>query len=122
MTEDLTEFRRCMKGTSQKHPRCAALLGEVGSAVRCTIYEGRPSPCREFGIEWDADHLCYTAEDLELLGQIAAHFPGRMDFSWLEALDLFQRHPELAEVNAQVQHKNYRQVDERRSQPPSKAS
>ena len=74
---------------------------------------------QDFGkLRWTVD----TAEDLELLGQIAAHFPGRMDFSWLEVLGLFQRHPELAEVNAQVQHKNYRQVDERRSQPPSKAS
>ena len=48
-----------------------------------------------------------------LLNQIAVHFPNRMDFSWLEVLDLFQRHPELAEINAQVQHKNYRQTDSR---------
>jgi spore coat polysaccharide biosynthesis protein SpsF len=60
-------------------------------------------------MRWTVD----TAEDLELLNQIAAHFPGRMDFSWLEVLDLLQRHPELAEINAQVQHKNYRQTDSR---------
>lgn len=74
MTEELTEFRRCMKGTNQKHPRCAALLGEVGSPVRCTIYEGRPSPCREFGVEWSADQLRYTVEDLERCTQARAAF------------------------------------------------
>jgi spore coat polysaccharide biosynthesis protein SpsF len=63
-------------------------------------------------MRWTVD----TPEDLELLNQIAAHFPGRMDFSWLEVVDLFQRHPELADINAQVQHKYYRQIDERSSQ------
>ena len=65
---------------------------------------------QDFGaMRWTVD----TAEDLELLNQIAAYFPDRMDFSWLEVLDLFQRHPELAEINAQVQHKNYHQTDSR---------
>lgn len=27
--------------------RCEALAGTVGAAVRCQIYEQRPSPCRE---------------------------------------------------------------------------
>jgi Fe-S-cluster containining protein len=30
---------------------CIALAGEIGQAVRCTIYAERPSPCREFDIE-----------------------------------------------------------------------
>ncbi|MBN1562214.1 MAG: YkgJ family cysteine cluster protein [Anaerolineae bacterium] len=64
LTEDLTPFRRCMRGTNQQPPRCAALLGEIGSAVRCTIYENRPSPCREFGIDWTAEGLRFTPEDL----------------------------------------------------------
>jgi spore coat polysaccharide biosynthesis protein SpsF len=55
-----------------------------------------------------------TAEDLELLRQIYAHFPGRDDFSWLEVVALLERQPELLAINAQVQHKHYLQVDERR--------
>jgi len=30
-------------------PRCVALCGTVGEAVSCSIYDQRPSPCREFG-------------------------------------------------------------------------
>ena len=60
-------------------------------------------------LRWTVD----TAEDLEALRQIYARFPGRDDFSWLEVLALYQREPGLAQINAQVQHKHYQQVDER---------
>lgn len=43
-----------LAGTDASPPRCAALRGEIGQSVACTIYEGRPSPCREFDIEHDA--------------------------------------------------------------------
>jgi spore coat polysaccharide biosynthesis protein SpsF len=61
-------------------------------------------------LRWTVD----TAEDLELVRQVYAHFPGRDDFSWLEVLELFEREPELASINAQVQHKSLTDVDERR--------
>jgi len=65
---------------------------------------------KDFGeLRWTVD----TAEDLEALRQIYARFPGREDVSWLEVLELYQREPELAQINAQVQHKHYQQVDER---------
>jgi len=64
LAEDVTGFYRCMKGTNQAHPRCAALLGEVGSAVRCSIYANRPSPCREFGVQWGADGPRINGDDL----------------------------------------------------------
>jgi spore coat polysaccharide biosynthesis protein SpsF len=60
-------------------------------------------------LRWTVD----TAEDLQALRQIYARFLGRDDFSWLEVLALYQREPQLAEINAQVQHKHYQQVDER---------
>ncbi|MDK7055560.1 YkgJ family cysteine cluster protein, partial [Escherichia coli] len=47
LTEPLTPFLRCMSGTNQRQSRCAALSGDIGDAVHCTIYENRPSPCRE---------------------------------------------------------------------------
>ena len=34
--------------TDDGPPRCIALEGEIGSAVRCTIYDRRPGPCRDF--------------------------------------------------------------------------
>lgn len=40
-----------MRGTDDASPRCIALAGQIGEAVNCTIYDGRPSPCREFDIE-----------------------------------------------------------------------
>lgn len=40
-----------LRGTDDAPPRCVALAGEVGVAVRCTIYDARPSPCREFDVE-----------------------------------------------------------------------
>ncbi len=60
-------------------------------------------------LRWTVD----TPQDLDLLRQIAAHFPGRDDFSWLEVLDFIQHNPHLAQINAQVQPKDYRAVDER---------
>jgi spore coat polysaccharide biosynthesis protein SpsF len=61
-------------------------------------------------LRWTVD----TAEDLELVRQIFARFPERLDFSWLETLDLFEREPALAQINTKVQHKHYLQVDDRR--------
>ncbi|MFA6447932.1 MAG: YkgJ family cysteine cluster protein [bacterium] len=47
LTEDVSQFFRAMKGTNAKKPHCVALEGIVGENVRCSIYEKRPSPCRE---------------------------------------------------------------------------
>jgi hypothetical protein len=63
-TEDLTDFRRCMKGTNQPHPRCVALQGVIGQAVRCSIYADRPTPCREFAVDWTPAGLVTETEDL----------------------------------------------------------
>lgn len=48
MTEKLTPHLRCMKGSNDMPRRCSALAGTVGEQVGCTIYENRPTPCREF--------------------------------------------------------------------------
>lgn len=44
----LTASLMRMRGTDAAPPRCVALAGEIGVAVRCTIYADRPSPCRDF--------------------------------------------------------------------------
>ncbi|OGO28909.1 MAG: hypothetical protein A2Z16_04870 [Chloroflexi bacterium RBG_16_54_18] len=64
----------------------------------------------DFGhLRWTVD----TPQDLELIRQIFSRFPGRLDFNWLEVLDLIEREPDLLNINKQVQPKHYRQVDER---------
>lgn len=50
LTEAVSPFLRCMKGTSSKPVRCIALEGEPGKQVSCSIYGQRPSPCREFDV------------------------------------------------------------------------
>ena len=64
----------------------------------------------DFGhYRWTVD----TLQDLELIRSIYKRFGGRDDFTWLEVLDLFKREPELAEINANVSHHDYREVDQR---------
>jgi hypothetical protein len=53
LTDKLNAFRSVMCGTSQPNPRCVALVGTVGQSVCCSIYERRPSVCREFPVAWE---------------------------------------------------------------------
>ncbi len=75
LAEPLPPFFSCMAGTNQKAPRCVALRGEPGKAVSCSIYENRPSTCREFamsgenGIANDACDRARAAHGLSPLGQ-----------------------------------------------------
>lgn len=54
-------------------------------------------------LRWTVD----TPADMEFIRAVYARFPGRDDFSWHEILTLLEREPELAEINAGVQHKKY---------------
>ncbi|HEY8518717.1 MAG TPA: YkgJ family cysteine cluster protein [Gammaproteobacteria bacterium] len=51
-TVQVGTHRVAMRGTLGRNPRCVALEGTIGENVRCTIYERRPSPCREFPASW----------------------------------------------------------------------
>jgi spore coat polysaccharide biosynthesis protein SpsF len=63
---------------------------------------------RDFGhLRWTVD----TAEDLQLIRKVYAAFGGRDDFTWREVLDLFDREPSLAALNAGVRHKDYREAE-----------
>ncbi|MFO6297792.1 YkgJ family cysteine cluster protein [Rahnella selenatireducens] len=64
LTEQVTPFLSCMKGTNSKTPRCVALEGEVGQSVSCSVYLNRPTPCREFdqsGLNGVANQACDRA-------------------------------------------------------------
>nr|WP_249661058.1 YkgJ family cysteine cluster protein [Variovorax sp. PCZ-1] len=43
-----------MRGTDHSPPRCAALVGQIGTKASCGIYEWRPSPCHELELGSDA--------------------------------------------------------------------
>lgn len=51
LTTQIGPLRACMKGTELGGNRCIALQGELGRpGIHCTIYEKRPTPCREFNV------------------------------------------------------------------------
>jgi spore coat polysaccharide biosynthesis protein SpsF len=58
---------------------------------------------------WTVD----TPEDLELVRRIFERFAGRDIFSWTEVLELFEREPSLANLNAAAAHKSEYDVDPR---------
>jgi spore coat polysaccharide biosynthesis protein SpsF len=58
---------------------------------------------------WTVD----TAEDLQLLREIFARFNGSNDFTWEDVLHLFEREPQLLQINAGVRHKVGTEVDAR---------
>jgi len=72
LTDHLTGLRLCMQGTNRSHPRCVALEGEIGQAVRCAIYDRRPSPCRNFGIRFANGIWHATIEELMRCNQARA--------------------------------------------------
>ncbi len=79
-----------------------------------------PGFFRVLQVDHDPDYGTYrwtvdTPEDYQLVRQIYAYFDNRDTFSWLDVLDLMQRHPELLEINAGVQHKTVHDVDKRLS-------
>jgi Fe-S-cluster containining protein len=64
LTRHLTGSLRVMKGTDRMPPRCVALLGTIGTSVRCTIHERRSTTCREFEPSWrsaEANPCCDRA-------------------------------------------------------------
>lgn len=64
----------------------------------------------DFGdYRWTVD----TPEDLEFMRQVYARFDGRDDFSWQEVLEVVHNEPDLMKINAGVQHKTLKDIDER---------
>ena len=64
----------------------------------------------DFGdYRWTVD----TPEDLEFIRQVYTRFADRDDFTWKEVLDLVHNDPRLMQINAGVQHKTLRDIDER---------
>lgn len=101
-------LERAWKEADQPHQRehVMPFLYEKEGRFRIFVLDHSP----DYGaLRWTVD----TPEDLELIRRIFSRFNGRDDFSWLEVLALFQREPELAQINAGVQHHHYKDVDAR---------
>lgn len=58
-------------------------------------------------LRWTVD----TPDDLTLLREIFAHFPGREVFPWQDILALIAREPGLGRINAAVRHKDFRESE-----------
>jgi len=56
-----------------------------------------------------------TPADLEFVRQVYRQFDGQTDFTWQEVLALLDKNPQLASINADVQHKSAFDVDKRSS-------
>jgi len=66
--------------------------------------------------EPDYGHLRWTVDtsaDLAMLQQLASYLPEGLRFSWQDVLDIWQSHPDLAEINADIRHKKFDEVDKR---------
>ena len=72
LTEQLNPHFSCMAGTNASQPRCAALRGQPGAAIACTVYEQRPEPCREVQI---GDEKCLRARAHHGLAPLGAVHP-----------------------------------------------
>jgi len=70
---------------------------------------------RDLGdLRWTVD----TPEDLEFIRTLMAQLKCDRQLSWLQILAYIENHPELARINASVQHKSYTDVDHRNHQGP----
>jgi spore coat polysaccharide biosynthesis protein SpsF len=96
------------KNASEKHEREHVMpyLYEVPGRFKVVKID-YPS---DYGkLRWTVD----TAQDLEFVRAVYTALDNRNDFSWLDVLQLVQAHPEIAEINANVQHKTMFDVDKR---------
>jgi spore coat polysaccharide biosynthesis protein SpsF len=57
-------------------------------------------------MRWTVD----TVDDLAFIREIYKRFPNRNDFTWREILGILEKEPELAQINAHVQHKSHLDV------------
>ncbi len=55
-----------------------------------------------------------TPEDLALIRRIYQHFTDSNDFSLREVIRLLEQNPELIRLNAEVRHKGFRDIDQRK--------
>ena len=60
-------------------------------------------------LRWTVD----TPEDLTFIREIFTRLSDKPDFTWYDVLEIVQKEPELAKINANIRHKTMTEVDER---------
>jgi uncharacterized protein len=65
--QQVSAFLAAMKGTNSPSPRCCALIGDIGQDTTCSVYDSRPSPCREVQ---PGDEKCQKARLLSRLHEL----------------------------------------------------
>jgi spore coat polysaccharide biosynthesis protein SpsF len=101
-------LKRAWKEAEAQHEREHVLpyLYDAENRFRCIIGSYKT----DYGqYRWTVD----TIPDLELIRQIYQRL-GREDFTWQDILDLMLNNPELNNLNADIPHKTYLDVDERK--------
>jgi spore coat polysaccharide biosynthesis protein SpsF len=58
-------------------------------------------------LRWTVD----TIEDLMFVRQVVKELPGQFDFNWHDVLNIVEANPELAEINANVEHRTHHDVE-----------
>lgn len=65
---------------------------------------------KDYGdLRWTVD----TPEDLKFIQKVTEILGCSLEFTWRDVMDVVRRHPELSDINADVQHKSYNDVDGR---------
>lgn len=60
-------------------------------------------------LRWTVD----TPEDLVFMREIFTRLGKKTDFTWYDVLEIVQKHPELAQINAGIRHKTMTETDHR---------
>ena len=78
MVTQLKPHLCCMKGTEKGNGKCVALAYTESEGYRCTIYENRPSPCREFNMMNDDGSVNSDCNQLRMaIGLSSLSIPDR---------------------------------------------
>ncbi|MDX9993034.1 MAG: glycosyltransferase family protein [Anaerolineales bacterium] len=85
---------------------CFVLYGKSSRKFRIAQLHHRP----DYGdLRWTVD----TPEDLTFVREIFARLGNKTNFTWYDVLEIVQKEPKLAEINAGVRHKTMKEIDER---------
>jgi spore coat polysaccharide biosynthesis protein SpsF len=104
----MSGLERAWKEASLKHEREHVMPYFYDQEGRFKVHIVDHDP--DYGRQrWTVD----TPEDLELMREIVKRTGNRLDIPWTDVLSLLEREPELARINAGVQHKSGVDVDAR---------
>jgi spore coat polysaccharide biosynthesis protein SpsF len=103
------KFESKVESQTSKDPRPATFDLTYGLSQRnFRIAQLHHTP--DYGaLRWTVD----TPEDLAFIREIFARLNGKPNFTWYDILEIVQKNPELAEINAGIRHKTMTEVDER---------